>query len=199
MGLSNSNSERKTFVNILNGKLTVKCDKDAINAVSRKNKKEQEVWEQYHDKLSGFIEDMKIVATDFGKVLEINLRDAADLYTLNIPVESKYFDSFCAKIGNANLANEITIAPFSFQPKDKEHKQIGISLYQNGVKLDYYFSSEEPKGKPFPQGKLDEEDWKVYKIQERKFYQKFIEILMQPKPTETSRQEPQPQGDDLPF
>lgn len=205
MGLSNSNSERKVFVNIINGKLTTKSNKDNPLAVSRENKNKETVWEVYHDKLTGVIVNMEVNKNDFGKQLEIEIDDVGERYLLTIPVESKYFDSFCSKIGNAKQGEEITIAPYSFQPKDRDNKMTGINLYQNGVKLEYYFSKENPKGKPFPaQDKLDEDDWKMFKLQERKFYCEFLSTLqLAGKIQEKSKVENQPLENepesDLPF
>lgn len=178
MGLSNSNSDRKTFVNIINGKLTVKTDKENPLAVARKNKKDETVYEIHHDKLTGVIVSMNITKNDFGKQLEVELDDVGERFLVTIPVESKYFDSFAAKIGNAKHGEEITIAPYSFQPKDSETKRTGINLYQGGTKLEYYFSEANPRGKPFPaSAKLDEDDWKMFKLQERKFYCEYIGTL----------------------
>lgn len=197
MGLSNSNSDRKTFVNIINGKLTVKTDKDNPLAVARENKKGETVYEIHHDKLSALITGMQITKNDFGKQLEIEMSEPEGKYLLTIPVESKYFDSFCAKIGSADLGAEITIAPYSFQPKDKDNKMTGINLFQNGEKLGYYFTESDPKGKPFPNEKLDEDDWKVFKLQERKFYCEFIGKL---KLGEETKDSPVHNNDsDLPF
>ncbi len=53
-----------------------------------------------------------------------------------------------------------------------------MNIYQNGEKVPYYFSKEDPKNKPFPVAdNLDEDSWKIFKLQERKFYCEFIESL----------------------
>lgn len=208
MGLQTKNTDRKTFVNIINGKLTTKTEKDNALAVPRKNKKEEMVYEIHHDKLSGTIVALAITKNDFGKQLEITLSDVGDMFLLTIPVESKYFDSFAAKIGNVNLSEEVTIAPYSFQPKDADTKRTGINLYQNGNKVDYYFSEDAPKGKPFPtKEKLDDDEWKIFKLQERKFYCEFISKLTAEAPvksepksyTQEIESAPAPYNDDLPF
>lgn len=201
MGFTNSNSDRKTFVNIINGKLTVKTDKENALAVARKNKKEETVYEIHHDKLTGTIQSMTINKNDFGKQLEIEISDVEAKFLLTIPVESKYFDSFAAKIGNVNLSVEVTIAPYSFQPKDSDTKRTGINLYQDGNKVEYFFSETNPQGKPFPKAeKLDEDEWKIFKLQERKFYCEFITNLGLPEP-ENARKDMSKEEDnsDLPF
>jgi DNA-binding TFAR19-related protein (PDSD5 family) len=201
MALTNSTHERKIYLSIINGKFAQKVEEGTANAVSRKNKKEAIVHELLHDKASGMIQEVKIEKNDFGKQLVIVMNDLGELYIITIPVESKYFDSFCSKIGNADLSMEIEIVPYSFQPKDKDGKRVGINLYQGGKKLNYYFSKEEPKGKPFPEKDgLDEDEWKMYKIKERKFFCDYIIFLSAPK-NEVRTEIPgrAAPGDDLPF
>jgi hypothetical protein len=126
-------------------------------------------------------------------------------------VDSRYFDSFCSKIMNADLNAEIKIAPYDFEPKDSGRK-IGINLFQGSdlkQKLGYYFSKEHPHGKPQPEnfgtlnskGMLDDEDYKIFKIKERKFYKAMIEKLNE---SLGVRKQPQtedsaPGENDLPF
>ena len=135
---------------------------------------------------------MKIEKDDYGKKLVVELEEAADRYTLTLPVESKFFDHFCAKIGNVDRSQLVTIAPYSFVPKGEAHKKSGLNFFQNGVKCEYYFTEKNPQGKPMPaSAKLDEDDWKMFKMQERKFYCEYIAKLdekPEPRPTYTTGQ-----------
>lgn len=208
MGLSNTNSDRATYLNIIDGKITRKVNQETPNAVARTNKKGDTVYELQYDKLEATIEKMQIEKDDYGKKLVVTLSEAADRYLLTIPVESKFFDHFCAKIGNVNIEQPVTIAPYSFIPKGEAQKKSGLNFYQDGKKVEYYFTEAEPKGKPQPaSAKLDEDEWKIFKMQERKFYCEFITKVFgnepQERPTEPalSKQKPvvKPEGDDLPF
>lgn len=178
MPLQNT-SERKTYIQILNGRFSLKSNKDNVEAVERINKKGDTVYELLYDKLSEVkIKSMSIEKTDYGKNLEIFLTDKAENFILSIPVESKYFDSFCAKIGNADLSKDMTLAPYSFQPKEGGNKRTGMSIYQHGNKLEYYFTPDNLHGKPTPKAEhLDDDDWKIFKMQERKFYCEYINTL----------------------
>lgn len=200
MGFSNSKSERTTFANIVNGKFAIKTNQDNPNAVARVNKKNETVYEILHDKLEAKIVSMKIEKDDYGKKLVIELEEAADRYTLTLPVESKFFDHFCAKIGNVDRSQLVTIAPYSFVPRGEAQKKSGLNFYQNGVKVEYYFTDKDTKGKPMPaSAKLDEDEWKIFKMQERKFYCEYISKLDEPT-TSQQNSKPEPQDDDgLPF
>lgn len=200
MGLTTSNSERTTFLNIIEGKITKKTNQENPQAVARVNKKNVTVYEQQYDKLEAKIVSMKIEKDDYGKKLVIELEEAADRYTLTLPVESKFFDHFCAKIGNVDRTQLVTIAPYSFVPKGEAQKKSGLNFYQNGVKVEYYFTEKDAKGKPMPAAKLDEDEWKIFKMQERKFYCEYITKLGEPKEViqETPRQS-QVVDDSLPF
>lgn len=211
MGLSNTNSDRATYLNIIDGKITRKVNQETPNAVARTNKKGDTVYELQYDKLEATIEKMQIEKDDYGKKLVVTLSEAADRYLLTIPVESKFFDHFCAKIGNVNIEQPVTIAPYSFIPKGESQKKSGLNFYQDGKKVEYYFTEAEPKGKPMANGKLEEDDWKIFKMQERKFYCEFITKVFGNEPTERpayttepalSKQKPvvkEQESSDLPF
>lgn len=203
MGFSNSKSERTTFANIVNGKFAIKANQDNPNAVARVNKKNETVYEILHDKLEAKIVSMKIEKDDYGKKLVIELEEAADRYTLTLPVESKFFDHFCAKIGNVDRSQLVTIAPYSFVPRGEAQKKSGLNFYQNGVKVEYYFTDKDTKGKPMPaSAKLDEDEWKIFKMQERKFYCDYISKLDIPttsQPRSQNERVAQEESDGLPF
>jgi len=213
MGLSTGNHTSKTYLQIVAGRVAQKSAEGVHGAVSRENKKKEIVWELHHDSISGKIKEMNIEAKTFAsgktKQLEIVIQDADESFILTLPVESKYFDHFCSKIGSANLNKEIIVKPYSFVPKDKPNKISGLNLYQKEKetdsepkKLGYYFSPENPEGKPFPpEERMDEDEYKMFKIKERKFYCEYILGMTKLKPAAAdvkSTLEPAP-DDDLPF
>lgn len=179
MGLTTGNYSKKTYLSIISGKFAQKVDAGTPNAVTRKIKKGknegQDTHELLFDKLSGQIKEMTIKRNDFGEQLEIVLSDVGEVFYVNIPVESKYFDHFCSKIGSANLNQTVEIAPYSFTPKGETTTKSGINLFQGGQKLPYFFTKEDPKGKPFPsEEKMGDREYKKWKLDERGFYCKYI-------------------------
>ena len=168
MGLTKSEKGSKTYLTIINGKFAQKVTADTPNAVARENKNKQLIHELLYDALEGQITGLKMEDSDFGRQLIVEVQSGIDKFNLTIPMESKYFDNFCYKINGINFNDEVKIAPYSFDPNDGKGKKTGINFYQNGNKIVHYYTQEDPKGKPFPEGKdLSDSKWKIYKLQER--------------------------------
>lgn len=187
--------EKKAFMSIVNGKWAEKVDKDTEGAKERKNKKYATVYELLYDDVTGIIKGLKIEKKDFGKQLQVLIDDVGETYTLSIPVESKYFDSFCSKIGNADLTKPVKIVPYAFIPSGESKVKSGINIYQPGNpkaldakggvdpkgKLPYFFTKENPNGRPQPEREvMEEEEWKAYFLTVSMFNQKYIEKLVLP-------------------
>lgn len=196
MARTNADQTKRVYLNLVGGKFAEQVKKDTPNAVERINKNEKVVYEILNDRTSGQIKEMNIEKTDYGKALIILMDDIGEAYNISIPVDSKFFDSFCSKIGNADLHKMLELRPYSFEDKGTGKKIMGMNIFQDNKKIDYFFSKESPKGKPFPDKEnLDEEDWKVFKIQERKFYCEFISNLKNNKVQEQNF----PADSDMPF
>jgi len=188
MARVNRNVENKIYFNIVSGKFAQRVKEGTAGAVTRfSEKKKENVYEILNDRLTGTIESMSIDKTEYGKQLVIMMTDEGESYQVTIPVESKYFDSFCSKILSADLSKFLELAPFSFAPDGK--KITGMNIYQDGKKLDYYFTKENPKGKPFAEDKLDESDWKIFKLQERKFFCEMIDGMKNNVEPEANKEE----------
>ena len=179
MGLSNDNKSSKTFLNIVSGKFAHRVPEGTEGAVSRKNKKDALVWEKMYDSLSGQISSMKIEKDDYGKHLAIDVKSGIDTFQVQIPVDSKYFDTFCYKINNVDLSKEVKIVPYSFVAQDSGQKKSGLNMYQGNNKIEHYYTKEDPKDKPvsptFNGGdRVDDEEWKIFKLSERKWMMNMI-------------------------
>jgi len=186
MGLTSGHGpSKRIYLTIIGGKFAQTVEKGTLGAVTRQKTKGknagQDTWELHHDRVSGKIKEMKIEKKDFGEYLDIHIEDVGEKYIVSLPVESRYFDSFCAKIGCADLHTSIELAPFSFEGKEG-NKIIGMNIYQNGNpradekgKLPYFFSKENPMGKPFPkEEKMGDREYKSFKLMERDFYCNYI-------------------------
>lgn len=217
--------EKKAFMTIVGGKWAEQVSEGTPNAKERKNKKEKTVYELHYNDVTGVIKSLKIEKKDFGKQLQVVIDDVGETYTLSIPVESKYFDSFCSKIGCADLTMEVKIVPYAFTPNGESKAKTGVNLYQHGNakattpdgKLPYFFTKEAPNGRPQPMKdgsplqdgqKLEEEEWQAYFLQVSMFNQKYIEKLLpsvdavaarEAKKTASSTQGVDSIGDGMPF
>lgn len=188
MGLENDEYVKKTYVNIVDGKWAVRCKKDDPKAEERFSEKKKElVYEIKYKSLSGMIAGMNIKTTEFGSVvLELSLVDVMDSFQLTIPVDSKYFDTFCDRILNVNLNAEVVLIPYSFEG-DQGGKISGMNIYQGGREKEHkvlpFYTREDPKDKPKPEGevgpdgRLLKDDWEIYKKRERKFFKELITKL----------------------
>lgn len=179
MGLSNESKVGKTFLNIVAGKFAQRVPEGTNGAVSRKNKKDALVWEMLYDSLSGQITSMKIEKDDYGKHMAVDVKSGIDTFQVQIPVDSKYFDTFCYKINNVDLSKDVKITPYSFEPSDGSGKKTGMNLYQDGNKIDHYYTKEDPKDKPVPPmyvngQRVDDDEWKIFKLSERKWLMNMI-------------------------
>lgn len=185
MGFGQESNRNATFVNIVGGKFAVKCNEDTPNAVSRKNKKEETVWELNYPDLTA---TLKSVSCEKNEKLgswqyKVTLDDFGDTYILNVPCESKYGDNFACKVPNLKVNNVYTFRPYDFEDKEKRNSYTGKPLKQTGItitdgakeKIASKFSAENPNGRPTPTEKMDEDEYKIFQLQVRKFYRKVVD------------------------
>lgn len=166
-----TNFGTKRYFNLIAGKFAEKATKETPNAVQRKNKKNEDVYELLYDKINGKVQDIVIEDTDFGSQLRFGLNDGFETCIISIPCESKFFRHFIQKIENADLTKEVELCPYSFQGKDG--KQVsGMNIYQSGQKLGY----AELKGMPkVAEGTtLDKDDYEIHRKQEVKFLKTYV-------------------------
>lgn len=184
MGLETSTNTKKTYVNIVGGKFATKAEENAEGAVSRLNKNQKTVWEYLHDSLSGTIESIIVQKNEklgaYEYVIDVN--DVGNHFSVSVPAESKYGDSLASKVPNIKINVWTKLQPYDFEDKTKinpntgkPQKQTGISIVQNEVKVASAYTKENPNGLPQMEGKLDEEEYKIFKIQQRKFFRNMVE------------------------
>lgn len=202
MGLSNSSQSRKTYVSIVGGRFAIKAKEGDEGAVSRKNKNGDLVWEKVYDTLTGIISSVSVEKNDFLKAFQyvVEINDVGDVYTVNIPVESRYGDSFAAKLPNLEQDGLYTLFPYEYQADGK--KNIGIAIYEGpevvkGQGIKPYNTKDTPNGMPVPKRQLEDDEYKAYKIAQRKFFRDQVGSWGA-KPVDTSNVK-QAEEDDLPF
>lgn len=185
--------ERKDFVSILSSDATLR------QVVSRevfdeyKGNKEERHFEDtkgnkgtkleiIHESISGVIEEIKFVDTEFGKLLQINLIDFPMDEILSLSTSSPYGEDFMKKLPNIDLSQPVNIKPYCFTPDNKDKEIKGISITQGPNKITNAFYDMEAKielkGFPKPEGdtkKYTKDDWKIHFLQVRKFLVKYIE------------------------
>ena len=141
---------------------------------------------------TGKIQQISFKETDYGEVCNIDLGDA--ILTLN--TSSRYFTDFACKIFNADISQEITFHPYDMEVEGGKKRQ-GISLQQNGVKLQNFFYGKSGTADVVLHGfpivdevkkeKLKKNYWKTYFAEVEAF---LIEKLQELKITEPPIVEP---------
>jgi hypothetical protein len=206
------------YFNPLGSVFVERVTEDTEGAVKRttapKTGQPKTVWEIHFEDVGGRLTSIEVEETDFGKKYKLGFNYVGELHSVSIPVESRYGDSLMNKIGSVDLTKDFMLKCYSFTPKGEAKKREGLNIFQDGVKLPYYFTQEDPKGKPAPEENMDADDWKIYNIKARKFYAAFIKELdgklKQSKPAEFAKDVQAPQikdkqehtseeSSDLPF
>lgn len=145
MGLSNTSSDRQTFVNIVGGKFSIAVDKSIEGAVSRKNKKDVEVWELHYDSLN----NVKIIGIekkvgDFGASYEVKLKDFDRDFILNLPYSGRVTNGLMFRLPNINLSEEVALKIF----KDKTTDKAILFVTQGGKTVPAAYTKDSPNNLP---------------------------------------------------
>lgn len=178
-----SNS-KKPYLRIVGGNLCQKVDKSTNGARFR----EYELpgggsgskWELVYVNWTGVIENITFKDSDYGETCTIELGDA--FIVLN--TASRYFQDFACRLFSGDIKK-----PFLFHPYDMEadgRQKTGISLQQDGEKLQNYFYNGTKNLHGFPEPdearKVKKSYWKIFFAEVAEFLIAKIEKLEFEKP-----------------
>lgn len=164
MGLNEGSQGSKTYLSIVNGKITKRLkSKDDEGAVARVIKasatngmtEDKTVYERYYQSFDGVIEGITLEETPFGSTnICVHLDDVGDKFVLQIGLNTRYGSNFVYRGLNGMKPGVKTMfKPYSFED-DKGKKSIGIVIEQGGAKIASKFNKENDGGAPkFPQEK----------------------------------------------
>lgn len=199
----------KPYLKIIGGQIAQNSKEGAVGAVERKYEtkdgKTGVKWEIPFLNWSGRILGITFKTTEYGESCNIELDDAF----LQMGTDGKYFKDFACKVFNADLSKPLLFHPFDMEVDDK--KRTGISLQQNGVKLQSYFYDKALKRNinGFPE--VDEDKakrkpktyWKVYFAEVTEFLIDKVKELKFDAQAEAALKTFSPDGngelEDLPF
>jgi len=139
------NNNTGKFLYIYDGKLTMKAKEGEAKAVERKNKNNEMIWEKYFFSISGKITNLAITTGKFGNQLNISIVDG-ETYILTLLCDSGYFSNFINKLDHIDVKKEIKISPYSLVDSKSGKKRIGISLYQDNKKIEYFITKDKKPG-----------------------------------------------------
>lgn len=198
MSFSNPNTDRKTYVNIVNGKFAIRAKEgevapDGTKATSRiidekidgkKTGNQKTVWEFLYRELTAELVSIKANKNEKIKANEyvIECSSIGEKIQISVPADSRYGDNLASKIHNIKAGVETYIAPYDFEDANtinkftgKPQKQVGITIKQGGEKLVAYFTDATPNGRPARKEGMTETEYKIYGLQLRDFYKQQID------------------------
>lgn len=159
-----------TWITINNGKLTVRATEDDEGAVIReytnKDGERRSVWEYQYTNFSGVITGAEFEKTQWGMVFSLNLSAGDKEYSLRLQAPGRLFEQFAKRIPNLQIDQVLYIGAFT---NEKGHNV--LYLKQNGSKVDFAFTRDNPNGMPpaVQETKMGETKWN-YDAQEEFLY-----------------------------
>jgi hypothetical protein len=209
-GLSKQEESRKLYYGVANGYIVKRVKEETANSRPRTLEKGANagkvVFEEYYPAITGQIIGLEVKESEFGKQLLISLDTSLD-YTetsnIQMPLSSPYAKRFLFALPNINLQLDVTLLPYKFTPKGNEKEQVGISVKQEGVKVQPAFTKENPNGLP----PLDKIKVKGKETWDDSSQLEFLEQLINsinPAPAPVPQQSvevdlPTTESEDLPF
>ena len=190
MGLNER--EQKTYAIVIgDGSIRVTAQANDPKAVKRTvelpDKSTVVKMERVYNDLSGFIKEVSFFEGKFGKQLFVKVDDnKSEPITLALNMSTNFGEDFLKKLPNVNFNEQVTISPFAFSD-DHGKVRKGVTIRQpnnpnsdEGKIKNYFVDEQKNPANGFPVvpkefSKMDNDDWKIYFIQTRKFLIEFTE------------------------
>lgn len=132
-----------------------KTEPEDMTGISKRvNKNGDTVYEIISDYIAGNLVSAELKAPpedkpDWGSQMVLELESNGVRAKVNIPFDSAYGRGFMYISPNIDLEKEVDIEPYKYFSKNKGRDVIGISILQNGEKLDWAFGTKaNPGGMP---------------------------------------------------
>ena len=199
MGLKSEKDQKRYLTVLADGKLHERVDEDTEGAKVRTKKEQDGTVVDVEDKDGNLIyeltypglEDVMIKSIkfndgDYGTNINVELEDDEDnQFILSLQCASNYGERFMEVLPNIDLNKAVEIDPYSFTPKGKTEKVRGLSIKQDGEKLESAFSTRDEegnfevhiKGFPMPDAKKDYskgERWKIFFAERRDWVMEYL-------------------------
>lgn len=167
------------------GLLTIKSDQNDSEAKPRtykdqKTEQDVTVYEKQFQSLSGKLVGIEVdTAGDYGTQIKLTVRDDED-YILSVPVGKSWGQKICEAIPNINLEEDVFFNAYGDFEADGKEVQAGVSLKQNGERVDSKFKSYDTETKKFtisdgfPEVDQDAIPSKTNKAKYTKFWQDYF-------------------------
>lgn len=161
MGLTAETKTNKTFLKIVNGKLTQGLKSKTETSVERTTDKGEVVHENRFGALQGWIYGVRIDESgDYGNQLIVDVTDKGDNYQIQVSLKSSYAHDFLSRIESVDFTKHVALNPYKIAREDNKEKfnQLFV-IKQEGVNVAKRYTKENPNGLPAAQkkkeGKID--------------------------------------------
>lgn len=105
--------------------------------------------EEVFNKLTGMITGIGFYDGNYGTNIQITVADEGKADVISLPINDPFGEDFMKKFPNVDTSKKVTFAPYCFADKaNPENKIKGLTLLQDGVKVDNFFveKTENPDG-----------------------------------------------------
>ena len=178
MGLGTS--EQKIYLQIGYGKLRKKTTVPGEGVVKRFTKDGEETLAYEYNFVEGLITNIYYKESkDYGNSFEVTIKDGKEVYNISFKENSRYCQDFLSKLPSIVLGEIVKITPYEMLG-DNGKLFRGVSIQQNGVKLQNYFVKKEGEERKhlhgFPKPAVDnlsEKQWKIYCIEMQDFLAQY--------------------------
>jgi hypothetical protein len=144
--------------------------------------------EKTFESVSGMITDISFKDTDYGTLLQVTLTDEFlpdEPEILSMSTSQSFAQDFMKKLPNIKLDKEVIIKPFAFTPEGAKRELKGLTIIQEGAKIEKSFSEKQEDGTfkntmgfPEPEAKLATEKNEMKRKEGWKRYFKDVEIFL---------------------
>ncbi len=119
------------FATVANGMIIRRSDETNPKAIKRINKLNNTVYELQYEACTGYITNIQ-----FGTQLFITISDGESVLNIDIKNDSAYGRSMWKQLFNINYDEPVRFKPYSFKDKETHKDVIGISITQDGGKVE---------------------------------------------------------------
>lgn len=168
-------SKMKKFlsINYSDGKLYEISKEEKEDWVKYESKTGKVSYRKYYDKgATGVFQGIKLRNWEYGDEIQVFLKDGDDqlvvafkIYTQKGNVDDTYMIPFIQVLPNMEVGETYTIFPYNFTPDGEKYAKRGVSVKQNGERVDRKISMEytTKAGEHHP-GDIPQLDWKEDKL-----------------------------------
>jgi hypothetical protein len=150
MGLIEEKKGNKTFLKVVNGKLTQALKEKTETSIERTNSENKIVHENRFGGLQGWICGITLDEEgSFGTQLKIDVTEKGENYQIQIPLKSGFAYDFLSRVEGVDFSKHVVLNTYKIPREDNKEKfNYVFTIKQEGVKVAKRYTKEFPNGLP---------------------------------------------------